>query len=1152
MIIDVIDVTADGKRRLLANKNGRLFETHGKLTGDFTGRIVAHTPVPLIPDVVLGSPKAFVKKTLIDLDESQYGVNPFVPLPGEPVVAKPAITDLSTLPPGPDGKYWVIARANGSNYELVVNGQLVQNKPLVEVSEVIIYGTIQDDLLTVVGNLNKTITFAGRGGHNSLTLNDRTNTWVSYYTFTNGKLQRAQTPPLTIDYIYLTVCYTGIENITINANDGGSMILVKDVASGTRVTINGGNTYNNFVLGTDRFPAYTGDMSDIRGELVLNGGTGNNGITMLDQDDTDPFKTTSFCVTATGVRRISESSLAVWDSEQQIWRSYIDILNIALNNVQAVNIWGSATRAERYEILSTGNFQLNITGGKGDNLFLVGSQDYGLSSVISTGPYHLPVLDGGPGLHNRLVLNDRNGGIFSTTSFTYTITSGSLRRAITAGYGDLDGTWRDLSQTSDTLFSRFADVDLYGAKTNITYNMESFGGGANASRLGLHTGEAKNIVIVGAGSYSVDNLRGALSVESFGGSDTLVVNDQANPYLDTGSNPGMIMSYPGRRGYMIDTGTTASGIKQTRIMAGSYAVIYDNGGFASINLNTGVGANYVWIPGTPAEAAVGVYASGGDNIINVGGYLLDNIRGPLSVIGGNGNSKLWIDDTLAASAHTYTVTATTLNRSGAAPITYGSVQGLQIQGTRYNDLFTVTSTAAGTPVTLKGGAGNVTFVVGNDTNGVDDLLSPVLVGGQVAGQGTASLTVNDRAHVKGAGGRLYMITANGFTAGPASIQNIGGVTNLTLNTGNGTDEIYVSGTRAKTVTTVNAGSGDKTFRVGSFSSMDTWEYVEGALTLNGGTGNNQLVMEATEYTADRTYSITATTVTRDGAAPITYNKMNSLSITADTGGNTSFSVASTAPGMTVTLQGFSFLGKSSTLRGSDAANTWQITGAKANRGSLSGDTLASPVAFQGICNLVGGAGPDKFIFTAGGSLTGSIDGGAGINSLDYTAYTTDVVVNLRLGTATGLIGKDSYLANIQNVTGGSGPGYNILVGNGGNVLTGGNGRNLLIAGGTRSTLIGGTDQDILIGGTTAFDVNPAALLAIMAEWTRTDLGYLDRVDHILKGGGLNGGNVLNATTVTGNKAGNTLTRGPGLDLFFGDLTLDKTNYDKAKEMFIPV
>jgi hypothetical protein len=214
--------------------------------------------------------------------------------------------------------------------------------------------------------------------------------------------------------------------------------------------------------------------------------------------------------------------------------------------------------------------------------------------------------------------------------------------------------------------------------------------------------------------------------------------------------------------------------------------------------------------------------------------------------------------------------------------------------------------------------------------------------------------------------------------------------------------------------------------------------------------------------------------------------------------------------------------------------------------------LASPVAFQGICNLVGGAGPDKFIFTAGGSLTGSIDGGAGINSLDYTAYTTDVVVNLRLGTATGLIGKDSYLANIQNVTGGSGPGYNILVGNGGNVLTGGNGRNLLIAGGTRSTLIGGTDQDILIGGTTAFDVNPAALLAIMAEWTRTDLGYLDRVDHILKGGGLNGGNVLNATTVTGNKAGNTLTRGPGLDLFFGDLTLDKTNYDKAKEMFIPV
>ena len=48
-----------------------------------------------------------------------------------------------------------------------------------------------------------------------------------------------------------------------------------------------------------------------------------------------------------------------------------------------------------------------------------------------------------------------------------------------------------------------------------------------------------------------------------------------------------------------------------------------------------------------------------------------------------------------------------------------------------------------------------------------------------------------------------------------------------------------------------------------------------------------------------------------------------------------------------------------------------------------------------------------------------------------------LIVNLQLGSATGVGGG---IANIQNITGGGGPGYNIIVGNGGNVIRGGNGR----------------------------------------------------------------------------------------------------------------
>src|SRR5262249_56834415 len=123
------------------------------------------------------------------------------------------------------------------------------------------------------------------------------------------------------------------------------------------------------------------------------------------------------------------------------------------------------------------------------------------------------------------------------------------------------------------------------------------------------------------------------------------------------------------------------------------------------------------------------------------------------------------------------------------------------------------------------------------------------------------------------------------------------------------------------------------------------------------------------------------------------------------------------------------------------------------------------------------------------------------NTLDYSAYSGSVIVDLPLGTATGVGGM---VSKIQNVVGGSGGGasgaFNILVGAGGNVLTGGDGRrNLLIAGASASTLQGGDDEDILIGGTTAYDTDLGALMAVMAEWTRTDEGYLTRLYNLLTG-----------------------------------------------------
>src|SRR5262249_42607255 len=60
--------------------------------------------------------------------------------------------------------------------------------------------------------------------------------------------------------------------------------------------------------------------------------------------------------------------------------------------------------------------------------------------------------------------------------------------------------------------------------------------------------------------------------------------------------------------------------------------------------------------------------------------------------------------------------------------------------------------------------------------------------------------------------------------------------------------------------------------------------------------------------------------------------------------------------------------------------------------------------FSATENLTGGAGADTFAFYpfTGGSLSGILDGGAGLNALDYSAFVDDILVNLNLGLASAV------------------------------------------------------------------------------------------------------------------------------------------------------
>jgi hypothetical protein len=474
---------------------------------------------------------------------------------------------------------------------------------------------------------------------------------------------------------------------------------------------------------------------------------------------------------------------------------------------------------------------------------------------------------------------------------------------------------------------------------------------------------------------------------------------------------------------------------------------------------------------------------------------------------------------------TYTVTASTVQIPGYPTITYTGASSLLLMAGKGTDTINVEGTTAAASVTVMAGPGSTSVNVAPTSQDLSNLGSLLIIDGG----GATALIIHDSY------GSPPMVPLNatitsesfaynltdqqisrsafvGYTA-PGPIPNQNEIASF--------NTVSYTGIRTLEVDGSNLGA---TFRVLGFDGMPGVKVVGGGkdtLMINDqqGTGGIAVPVNATVTSHSVSYNVTAQQVTRWA------------------------SVAYTLPGP---IPG-----------GGGASNVSSVSYAGIGSLELDGSNLGATYAGFGssIPTVVrGGAGDDVFQMIAPataalGSLT--IDGGGGTNTLNYSGYQGNVLVDLPLGTATGIAGG---IRNIQNVRGGQG--NNILVGNGGNTLIGGTGRNLLIAGPTASTLVGNSGEDILVGGTTDYDLNSLALEALMAEWSRADRSYGARVQDLLAGAGLNGSTVLDVATFRSNGGNNILTGGDGLDLFYGLLpstsnTPDKTDWNPAQgEIFV--
>lgn len=103
---------------------------------------------------------------------------------------------------------------------------------------------------------------------------------------------------------------------------------------------------------------------------------------------------------------------------------------------------------------------------------------------------------------------------------------------------------------------------------------------------------------------------------------------------------------------------------------------------------------------------------------------------------------------------------------------------------------------------------------------------------------------------------------------------------------------------------------------------------------------------------------------------------------------------------------------SDTVLAPNLANVWNLTGA--GSGNITG-----LINYTDMENLTGNANTDSFVFgMAAGSITGTINGGTGIDTLNYSALTTPASVNLQTGAATRTGGFT--IDSIESVIGGSG------------------------------------------------------------------------------------------------------------------------------------
>jgi hypothetical protein len=947
---------------------------------------------------------------------------------------------------------------------------------------------------TAVANftLGTTLTINGTPGDDTITVHNLTGDPTSVEVIVNGAS-------------VFTGPWASLAGITIAASTGNDTVNVENDAAGVPIVVNLGN-------GTDvvNLSPVADNLGNLMAAVTVNGGGGADTLNVNDQATATAQ---SWTVASNSLTRSGAGSV-----------SYGGISNLVVNGGGGNNTYTiSGTQASAGTTLNTGagtdtvNVQgttaaltVNVQGGGGSDVVNVGLNNNlaGIHGALTinnaSSPSHVNVNDTADGAsHTAIALSA--GSLTGLAPAAINFGAGSVNLlAINVGNGNNTYTIADVPASAGTTLNTGGGTDtvkVQGASNPLTVN-SAFGSSVHAITLG----SAANLL---------SGITAAVTVTA-AANDTLALNDQgfagARTFTVTASTVawgGPTVTYSGLAALRINGGTDADTFNVSSTSATAALTIVGGSGN---NTLVGPNADSTWNitatnAGTLVSGGTTTTFSGIKNLTGGSGadtFVVSDGAGVGGTIDGGGGSN-----TLDESAYTTAVTVNLQTNVLNMQTLIGGGGSNTLVGPNAATIWNITAQNAGTLTggisftafqNLTGGSAADTFVL-SDAVGVD---------GNIDGGG-GSNTLNEAAYTTAVTVNLQTNTATGVGGTIANLQTV---------VGGGGSNTLVGPNPATTwnITANNAGTFTGGFSFTAFqnltggSAADIFVLSNGAGVsgnIDGGGGSNTL--DESAYTTAVTVDLTANTATGVG-------------------------------GTIANLQSFIGGSGNNTLNGPAAATTWNLAGASAG-------TLTGGFSFSAFQNLGGGAGGNTFVFASGATVGGTITGGAGTNTLDYSAYTTSVIVDLQTGFATGVAGGVAGIANVNGANSSGAGLYNLLIGNGGNILTGGSGRrNLLVAGATASTLNAGTQEDLLIGGTTSYDTE-AGLVSwtqIATYWAGSD-PFSTRVNNVENGIGVPR---LDSTTVTGNGGSNTMNGLGALALLYTDGADAISGFDPGSQTFI--